>query len=275
MIRQDVWRVATLNIWNRQGPWEQRFPLIRDRLRALDLDAIGLQEVLAFPGLPNQAEALVEELGWNVHHGVAWDIGGGLVMGNAIASPHPLRDTQTFALPVPAGLEGRSVTFARVEAPHGPMPVFCTHLSWQLHLSEVRCAQVRALTDKVAALAPIDGPPPVLLGDFNAAPDADEMRFLRGLTPLGGPSVYFADCWDATNEGKGYTYDRRNSYAVRAHEPSRRIDYVFVRGPDRSLRGEPLDARVVFDEAIDGVWPSDHFGVVAEIYAAARHHDPF
>ena len=44
-----------------------------------------------------------------------------------------------------------------------------------------------------------------------------------------------------------------------------RIDYVFVRGPDRKLRGEPLASRVVFDRATRGVFPSDHFGVYAEI----------
>ena len=30
--RPAVWRVATFNIWNRQGPWDQRLPLIREGL---------------------------------------------------------------------------------------------------------------------------------------------------------------------------------------------------------------------------------------------------
>jgi endonuclease/exonuclease/phosphatase family metal-dependent hydrolase len=154
------------------------------------------------------------------------------------------------------------------------MPVFVTHLSYQAHLGHVRCAQVRALADHVAARAPIEGPPPVLLGDFNAEPDADEIRFLRGLTPLGGTSVYFADAWLAAG-GPGYTYDRRNVYALRSREPSRRIDYVFVRGPDRNFRGEPLSARLALDEPAGDVWPSDHFAVVADIWAALRPHDPY
>jgi len=154
------------------------------------------------------------------------------------------------------------------------MPVFVTHLTFQLHLGHARCEQVRALVEHVRKLAPVDGPPPVLMGDFNADPDSDEMRFLRGLTPLGGTSVYFADCWTATQaEGHGFTYDRRNPYALRSREPSRRIDYIYVRGPDRSLRGEPLSAQLALDQPVDGVWPSDHFAVVAEIHAAARPHD--
>jgi hypothetical protein len=114
----------------------------------------------------------------------------------------------------------------------------------------------------------------VLVADLNADPDADEVRFLRGLTSLGGPTVHFSDCW--TSSGRtdpGHTYDRRNPYALRSHEWSRRIDYVFVRGPDQSFRGEPLSARLALDEPTDGVWPSDHFAVFAEIWAASRGHD--
>ncbi len=275
----DVLRALTLNIWNRQGPWDRRKPLIQDGLRALAPDIIGLQEVLAF-GKTSQADELAAALGLHVHYGAAWTIGGGLTYGNAILSPWPILDRDVLPLPAPAEHDPRTVAFALLDAPCGPVPVFCTHLTYQLYLSEARCAQVRALADHVAARAPIDGFPPLLLGDFNAEPDSDEMRFLRGLTPLGGRSVYFGDCWDATSArapgaGPGFTYDRRNPYALRSREASRRIDYVFVRGPDRALRGEPLGCRVVLDQPVDGVWPSDHFGVLAEIQAAPRPHDPY
>ena len=280
--RADIWRVATLNIWNRQGPWAERLALIRAGIAALDLDVIALQEVLAYTGLPSQADEIAAGLGWHVHSVPAWNIGGGLTFGNAILSPHPLVDRASLPLPAPDGLDSRTVAFARVELPHGPMPVFATHLTHQAYMGHARCAQVRALVDHVAELAPIaaNGPPPVLLGDFNADPDSDEMRFLRGLTALGGTSVYYSDCWLTTagnvaGAGPGYTYDRRNPYAVRSREPSRRIDYCYVRGPDRHLRGEPLSARVIFDEPTHGIWPSDHFGLVADIYAATRALDPW
>jgi endonuclease/exonuclease/phosphatase family metal-dependent hydrolase len=272
-------RVVTLNIWNRQGPWARRVELMRAGLVALDADVIGLQEVLGFPGHPSQAHELAPA-GWHVHHAPAWEIGGGLTFGNALLARYPLLDAAILPLPAPADLDTRTVAFARVDVPGGPVPVFCTHLTYQHHLGHVRCAQVRALTDHVRALAPVDGPPPVLLGDFNAEPDSDEMRFLRGLCPLGGESVYFADAWSATaadepERGPGYTYDRRNRYALRSREPSRRIDYVFVRAPDRWLRGEPLSCRLALDQPTDGVWPSDHFAVVADLQLAARPHDPW
>ncbi|HMG54873.1 MAG TPA: endonuclease/exonuclease/phosphatase family protein, partial [Kofleriaceae bacterium] len=99
-----VWRVATFNIWNRQGPWDRRLPLIRDQLAALDADVIGLQEVLAYGALPSQADEIARGLGWHVHHAPAWQIGGGLTFGNAILSPHRLLDTQCLPLPSPPGL---------------------------------------------------------------------------------------------------------------------------------------------------------------------------
>jgi endonuclease/exonuclease/phosphatase family metal-dependent hydrolase len=270
--RGERWRVATFNIWNRQGSWDQRLPLIREGLAALDADAIALQEVLALGGR-TQADEIVEGWGWHVYYAPAWEIGGGLTFGNAIVSPHRLADCETFTLPTPPGLDTRSAAFARVDAPHGPLPLVAAHLTVQFHLGQVRCAQVRVLADHVARLAPIGGPPPVLAGDFNAHPDSDEIRFLRGLTGLGGACVYFADCWIAAGaEGPGYTYDRRNPYALRSHEPSNRIDYVFVRGPDARLRGEPIVARLALDTPTGDVWPSDHFAVVADITAAPRPH---
>ncbi len=276
MTRSDIWRAVTLNIWNREGRWADRAKLIRDQLLALDADAIGLQEVLGFTGLPSQAHEIARGTPWHVHHVPAWDIGGGLTFGNAILSKHPFLETRSLPLPSPPGVDTRTVCFARIDLPHGPLPLFVTHLTFQHHLCDARCEQVRALADHVAELAPVDdAPPPVLCGDFNADPDSDEMRFLRGLTPLGGRSVYFADCWSATAQpGPGYTYDRRNPYALRSREPSRRIDYVYVRGPGRQLRGEPLSARLALDKPTGEVWPSDHFCVVADILAAPRAHDP-
>jgi endonuclease/exonuclease/phosphatase family metal-dependent hydrolase len=145
----------------------------------------------------------------------------------------------------------------------------------------LRLAQVRELVNRVEEVSPMQGFPPIVVGDFNAEPDSDEMRTLRGLTPLGPAdrSVYFSDVWlflaCDSRFGSGYTYSRSNPYALRSREPSRRIDYIYVRGPDRALRGEPLAARVVFDEARGDAYPSDHYGLYAEIQAAPRPHAPY
>jgi hypothetical protein len=65
----------------------------------------------------------------------------------------------------------------------------------------------------------------------------------------------------------GATFSKRNAFAEPLREPERRIDYILVRGPDEAQRGEPADARVCFDQPHHGVYPSDHFGVIATITA--------
>ena len=279
-------RVATINVWNKAGPWLARLPLIRRELARLQPDVVGLQEVLRFrpdsagdaplSTSNDQATEIADGLGFQLAYSVASDYGNGLKFGNALLSRHPIVAEQSFALPGVESGESRSLLYALCDTPHGSLPVFVTHLNWKFHHGAVRQRQVAFIAERIAELAPIDGPhlPPVLLGDFNAAPDADEIRFLTGLCALGGKTVYFADAWVFAGQGSGYTYDRANDYAVKAREPSRRIDYIFVRGPDRQFRGEPMRAQVAFNVAERGatgpVWPSDHFGVVADISATPR-----
>lgn len=256
---------ATLNIWSRFGPWEERLIAIRAGLEAIAPDVIGLQEVLRFSGL-DQAALISEGLGYEIAWGLTSDKHG-VPIGNAILSKWPIVRTEVIPLPNGGSDEQRSILFAELASPYGKIPFFCTHLNWMLSHGHIRQIQVKALTDAVARLAPVSAFPPIVVGDFNAEPDSDEIRYMRGLTGLGGPCVYFADSFGVSGQGAGITFSKRNDFAAPLREPERRIDYVFVRGPDDAQRGEPTDARVCFDETHGGVFPSDHFGVVARITA--------
>ena len=126
-------------------------------------------------------------------------------------------------------------------------------------------------------LAPVEADflPPILMGDLNADPQCDEIRYLKGQHIIDGRSVYWADAWDyAAEQGPGYTYARDNAYALKNGEPNRRIDYIFVRGPDKHMRGEPSNVRRVFDESVPGaegtVWASDHYGVACDLTMSAK-----
>jgi endonuclease/exonuclease/phosphatase family metal-dependent hydrolase len=282
----DLLRVVTLNVWNRSGPWSDRLRLIRDELARLDAHVIGLQEVMRLvrsgtsePLTPehDQAAEIAHGLDYAIGYAGASDYGNGLIMGNAVLSRFPLHETRSLRLPDAGTGEGRSLLYALVGAPWGRLPVFVTHLNWRLDHGSVRSKQVAFVAERIAELAPPEAGflPPILMGDFNAAPDADEIRYLTGLHALDGKSVYFADAWVYGGDGSaGATYDPRNDYARKNREPARRIDYVFTRGPDAELRGEPQSARLAFNEpvaAADGtLWPSDHFGVYAEIMMAPR-----
>jgi endonuclease/exonuclease/phosphatase family metal-dependent hydrolase len=268
----DRLRLLTLNIWNRQGPWNDRLRLIRRAVEALAPDIVGLQEVLHHDLEPvDQAQEIGAGLGYHAAFASAWHVGGGLQFGNAVLSRFPITAAQNFPLPIEPSEESRALLYVEVDAPCGRVPVFNTHLDWKFHHGYVRERQVMFIADKIRELAPVGaGFPPILMGDFNAEPEADEIRFLRGLTSRMGRSVYFSDCWALAGDGVGYTYARANVYAAKLREPNRRLDYIFVRGPDRELRGEPLTARVVCDVPDGEVFPSDHFGVFAEIQAAPR-----
>jgi len=263
-------RVVTLNIWNRMGEWEKRREAIRSQLEKLAPDVVGLQEVIRLEGEydVDQAAELARGFGYHIAFGRGADAAP-WGLGNAVLSRWPILRTVTFTLP--GTDEARSAVFAELETPAGKLPFFSTHLNWKFHEGHVRQLQVRALARFVEAVAPIGADhalPPIVVGDFNAEPDSDEIRFMRGLTALGGSCVYYADAFHVAGDGSpGHTFARRNPNAGQLHEPNRRIDYVFVRGPDEKLRGEPIEARVCFDEPVGGVWPSDHFGVFALVSA--------
>jgi endonuclease/exonuclease/phosphatase family metal-dependent hydrolase len=262
-------RVATLNIWNRFGPWPERLVAIRAGFRALAPDILGLQEVLRLEegegdGL-DQAAAVTEGSGYHVAYARA----KGERWGNAVLSRWPIARTQVFDLPRVGTDEKRTLLFAEIASPFGAIPFFVTHLNWKFDEGHVRELQLREIALRIESLATSEAFPAILVGDFNAEPDADEIRFLRGLTSLGGPRrVYFQDAFAVAGDGSpGFTFARRNLFAAPLCEPDRRVDYVFVRGRDERARALPVEACVCFDQAVEGTFASDHFGVVATLRA--------
>ncbi len=260
-------KVLTINIWNRNGPSDRRFPMLRAGIETLAPDVIGMQEVMS-DGQQELATEIAKGLGYEIIYGRAKNLMAGISLGNAILSRFPIASHERFDLPAVDTDERRSLLLADLDTPHGPLPFACTHLAWKFHHGFVRERQVLAIRDIFKQRLPIvaNGLPPVLVGDFNAIPEATEVRFLKGQHALDGKSIYLADCFGEVGEGPGFTYDeQRNPFAAQYHEAPRRIDYIFVRGPDAKGRGKPLSCRVVLDEVIDGVAGSDHFGVYAEL----------
>ncbi len=266
-------RIATLNIWNRLGPWEERLVAIRSGVAELAPDLLALQEVLRLePGVGDgldQAAAIAAGHGYHVAYGRAHDEPW---YGNAALSRWPIAAREVFELPRAGTDERRALLFADVDAPFGRVPFFVTHLNWKFDEGHVREAQVREIAQRIEAVASErrSSPfPAILAGDFNAEPDSDEIRYLRGLASLGGGRrVYFQDAFGLAGDGsRGCTFVRANPFAMVLGEPDRRIDYVFVHGRDDRGIGQPLEARVCFDRPIGGVHPSDHYGVVATLRA--------
>jgi len=79
--------------------------------------------------------------------------------------------------------------------------------------------------------------PTIICGDFNAPPDADELRMLTGRAPTAAPDFALFDAWEMAGAGSGHTWARSNPWTVPVLLPDRRIDYVLVGRPRRGGAG--------------------------------------
>ena len=258
-------RVLTWNLWWRFGPWERRRPAIAATLAELRPDVVALQEVWGEPGGTNLAAELGAELGYE--HAYAFRLSlDGVDFGNAVLSRWPITSSMATDLPAPPDAdELRLMLRADVDGPRGRFQVFSTHLNWRFDHSAVRQEQVRTIAEAVAAARPRTFPPG-LGGDFNAVPDSDEVRMLTGRAAGPVDGLVFHDAWEVAGDGgPGPTWSNANPYAALDLEPDRRIDYVLTGWPKAGGAGHVTSCRVVGTEAVDGVVPSDHYGVLAEL----------
>lgn len=267
-------KVLTLNLWNDQGPYERRRELVREWIARLDPDVVGFQEVLTGDGFDTARDKVPDGYHVDFAPAVTFWLDGDKEFGNAVASRWPIANRDVLELPG-SGAERRVALSVTIDAPFGPLCFTSTHLNFKLHHGMIRERQVAALCDFVLRRRPRDGFPPIVVGDFNAEPDSTEIRYVSGLHAIDARSVQFFDAWRVAGDGgPGYTWSNRNDYARIALEPDRRIDYVFVGYPVRLGDGYGLGhvehCRVVCDDERDGVWPSDHFGVYAEIRTEAQ-----
>jgi endonuclease/exonuclease/phosphatase family metal-dependent hydrolase len=109
----------------------------------------------------------------------------------------------------------------------------------------------------------------VLVGDLDAEPDAASVRFLAGKQSLDRMSVCYRNAWDSQHPGEaGHTFTAQNSLMAQANWdwPFQRIDHILVRcgrhgGPTLRI----VACELAFNESVQGVWASDHFGLVADL----------
>jgi endonuclease/exonuclease/phosphatase family metal-dependent hydrolase len=93
-----------------------------------------------------------------------------------------------------------------------------------------------------------------------SSPHAASIRYLMGRQSLNGRSVFYHDAWSVAGEGAGNTF---------GEEPGRRnrVDYVLIGGRDAhsTAQARVQSATLCFDQPIDGVRLSDHFGVLVDL----------
>ena len=80
----------------------------------------------------------------------------------------------------------------------------------------------------------------------------------------------YRDAWETIHPDEaGHTFALRNPLMMEdsdvVQERSRRIDYIFVRADEHGPTLEITACDLLFEEPVDGVWATDHFGLVAEL----------
>jgi endonuclease/exonuclease/phosphatase family metal-dependent hydrolase len=267
----DCLRVLTFNLLTLESAFgQERHEVVRRLLPDLRPDLIALQEVTRSPDVDQAFELLgprfatVDLPGWTPQH-----------VGECIASRWPLGEVFTLDRPIIRDEEdGPRAAAVAVEvlAPPPIGRVLAVHHkgAYQLQLEHVREQQALATARFVEDLVP-DRPdvPVVLMGDFNAGPDAASLRFLTGKQSLAGISVRYEDAWQAVHADEpGHTFTPRNPLVRAGQMPlerGRRIDHIMTRSGPHGPLLDVANCRLVFDQAVNGVWASDHFGVMAEL----------
>jgi endonuclease/exonuclease/phosphatase family metal-dependent hydrolase len=190
--------------------------------------------------------------------------------GSAIASRWPIEDFHQLDQNLtPRVTSGATTLAAEITTPLPIGPVlFANHVpSWQANFERERELQAVAGARFIERLRGDSDRNVILAGDLTADPDCSSVRFLCGRQSLDGMSVSYRDAWASAHPGEtGETSTPDNPLAYDWDWPYRRLDYVLVRC---GLHGGPTleiaACERVFDHPVDGVWPSDHFGVVADL----------
>ncbi len=271
-------RVLTLNLWGRHGDWDARRPVLVEGIRELRPDLVAFQEAITGEGYDQVVDDVLGSE-YRVLHQTVGLVGDGN-HGASIASRWPLgevREADLHLMPrtqdYPCGTLAAEVL---APEPVGPLLFVAHGPSHQLGYEFERERQSATAARLIEEMRGQRGTRHVVVaGDLNADPAADSVRFWRGERSLDGTSVCYRDAWESARlEEAGHTFTPRNPLVAEnkpALDRGRRIDYVFVRCDD-AMYGPTLEVsacELAFDKPVDGVWASDHFGVVADLVVPA------
>jgi endonuclease/exonuclease/phosphatase family metal-dependent hydrolase len=265
-------RVVTANVLGpANAAWEDRLPVLTRTLRRAAPDIAALQEV------PSRDLGVVRGLLGEGYHVTPFsrtaDDGVGAVL--ATRWPHRvLTEIDQHDPARPGDLPWAATLLVHVATPVGNVVVAHHKPSWPFPWEDARERQAVAAARAVEEHA--GEAHTVMLGDFDATPDAASVLFLRGRRPVDGFSVCYQDAWETVHPADpGFTFDAVNPLVRRGEVATavpRRIDYVLVRSGAHGPTLQVESCERLFTAPEGGVWASDHFGVLAEL--AEPEHPP-
>jgi endonuclease/exonuclease/phosphatase family metal-dependent hydrolase len=255
-------RVVTWNVWGRYGDIDQRQAGIEDALASVAPDVVCLVESWSQSD-ERQVDRIGDRLGLAHRHFVGgreqddWTSGIGVVTRWPIVADErrPLGDDDA---------PGEAL-FTALDGPRGLVQLFVVMLDYPLSASARRQQQVRELGAFVSEVAR-QRHPIVVCGDFNAGPDADELRMLTGRSATVEPGLVFYDAWEIAGDGSaGHTWSNANPLAAIGLYPDRRFDYVLSGWPRLGGVGHPVHCELLGRVEPGAPDLSDHYGVLADL----------
>jgi endonuclease/exonuclease/phosphatase family metal-dependent hydrolase len=269
-------RVLTLNVQHDAGD-PRRTALLNTELRRLDPDLVAFQEVrrsaqrdqlaelIAGTGLhaTHQADVLDDEPPEADRYG-----------GTALATrrPHRVREVRAGRLAESPDISWWTLAAAVPVPGLGEQLVIVPTTPWRPDAEAARERQAVEVTELDARHR--GTVPTIIAGDLNAGPEAASIRYLSGSQTLRGRSVHYHDAWTVAGHGPGHTWSVENPLAAAEidrviGQPGhrRRIDYVFVGSAHAHPRAcaRITAARLVADHPVEGIWLSDHAGVLVDL----------
>ncbi|HEX5459958.1 MAG TPA: endonuclease/exonuclease/phosphatase family protein [Steroidobacteraceae bacterium] len=269
-------RVLTLNVWNTEGD-SRRPDIINRELHRLKPDLVALQEVVQTPRTKT-LDRLLNGLGLQSAH--QCDLQqfsppfADRYGGSALATRWEHRLVEVLDLRTAGAADIPWATLAAVVTLPGlgEMLFIAATAAWRPAAEAMRESQALAITDlDVRHRREL---PTIIAGDLNAGPDTASIRYLTGRQSLSGRSVLYHDAWAVAGTGPGYTWSVENPNAnagpgqiIRQPGYRNRFDYVLVGSWEAHPKAHARvqSAALAFDAPIDGVWASDHFGVVVDL----------
>jgi endonuclease/exonuclease/phosphatase family metal-dependent hydrolase len=267
----ETLRVITFNLLSPdQADWDRRRKVIRSGLRKLRPDVIALQETVWGNGYEQASDLLGPDYEMARHASRSAD-----GVGAVLASRWPfgnIREVDLHLTERVDDLPWAAAVTAEVLLPEPFGPTLFAHHKPTYQVGYARERELQAVAS--ARLWKRRWRVAISTSCSSATSTTPQTQLACGSSPDGSRwtdqlSVAYRDAWEATHPGEpGHTFTPSNPL-VRdgewSQELGRRIDYVLVRCGIRGPSLQIADCHRIFDQAVNGVWASDHFGVLADL----------
>lgn len=266
---------------------EHRFEALVNWVNAQSPDIIFIEEGWNFRGYPTVAIPLADAVGYELTYRLTMGLNGFLLDSNAVLIKKGFHfdETHNFKLPHHAPTIGNGSSWivslgatswgvgGRITTPKGnPVYAYATHLIASKEAE--RADDLQGLHALIEQEITDRGENPaeasiVIAGDFNAHPESSVLSSIlekgyadtfAGAHPSYSPEEACTECSDPTSPlfnpltiGPG-EFPAQNDINGNEH-----IDYVLVKAKNYL----PLASTLIFTEPMNGVWMSDHYGVMS------------